>query len=68
MAKSLSPDWDAQLRQIRRAQFQPAKQIRTWLERLELAPPATHRQRHTAPGEAGPAELPGNWQSLNLGL
>jgi len=68
MAKSLSPSWEAQLRQISRAQFQPAKHIRSWLGRLEQVHPAVRRLRHPAPGEPAPAELPGAWQSLKLGL
>jgi len=68
MVKSLSPGWEAQLRQISRAQFQPAKHIRSWLGRLEFAHPAVRRLRHPAPGEPAPTELPGTWQSLNLGL
>jgi len=68
MAKSLSPSWEAQLRQISRAQFQPAKHIRSWLGRLEQVHPAVRRLRHPAPGEPAPTELPGAWQSLKLGL
>ena len=68
MAKSLSPALDAQWRQIGRSQFRAAQQLRTWLGRLDLAHPAARRQRYPAAGEPAPGELPGAWQSLNLGL
>ncbi|MGO4282363.1 poly(3-hydroxybutyrate) depolymerase [Cupriavidus sp. OV038] len=67
MAKSLSTDWETQLRQIGRTQFRTAKQIRTWLGRLDLASPAT-RRRMPAPGDTAPGDLPGTWQSLKLSL
>lgn len=68
MAKSLSPAWEAQLRQIGRTQHRTTNQIRSWLERLDLALPAARRLRQPAAGEPAPAELPGAWQSLKLGL
>ena len=57
MAKSLSTDWETQLRQIGRTQFRTAKQIRTWLGRLDLASPAT-RPRTPAPGDTAPGVDP----------
>lgn len=68
MAKSLSPAWDAQWRHIGRSQYLAAKQIRSWLERLDPAQPAQRRLRYPAAGEPAPAELPGAWQSHKLGL
>ena len=63
MAKSLSPVWDAQLRQIGRAQHRTGKQFRSWLARLDPALPAARR-----PLDPAPAELPGVWQSHKLAL
>lgn len=68
MAKSLSPAWDAQWRQIGRSQYRAAKQIRSWLGRLDLTQPASRRLRYPAAGEPSPAGLPGTWQSMKLGL
>lgn len=67
MAKSLSTDWEAQLRQIGRTHFRTAKQIRTWLGRLDIASPP-NRRRMPAPGDIAPGGLPGSWQSHKLAL
>ncbi|SDP70097.1 poly(3-hydroxybutyrate) depolymerase [Ralstonia sp. 25mfcol4.1] len=68
MAKSLSPAWGAQWRQFGRSHYQAAKQIRSWLGRLDPAQPGPRRLRYPAAGEPAPAELPGSWQSHKLGL
>ncbi len=68
MAKSLSPAWDAQLRQLGRTQYRAAKQFRSWRGRLDPAQPAARRLRYPAAGEPAPTELPGSWQSHKLAL
>lgn len=68
MAKSLSPAWEAQWRQIGRTPYRAAHQIRSWLGGLETTQPAARRLRYPAPGEPVPGELPGAWQSLKLDL
>ncbi|MGO4307732.1 extracellular catalytic domain type 1 short-chain-length polyhydroxyalkanoate depolymerase [Cupriavidus sp. RAF12] len=68
MVKSMSTDWEAQLRQIGRAQFRTAKQFRSWLGRLDMAQSATRRSRNPAVGDPAPGDLPGAWQSHSLGL
>jgi poly(3-hydroxybutyrate) depolymerase len=71
MAKSLSGDWHAQLRQISRLPHQTARQFKTWLDRLESFNPAAPSRRTRAPSpplEAPVQPLSGHWAEHTVRL
>ncbi|MDF3832364.1 PHB depolymerase family esterase [Cupriavidus basilensis] len=66
MAKSLSADWHAQLRQLSRVQPQTARQLQTWINRIATLNPAVPRLRARSPASPplpSRQPLPGEWAS-----
>ncbi len=71
MEKSLSGDWQTQMRRFSRLQRQTATQLESWLPRFDALNPATPRRRTDSPGSSpqpAPISLPGDWQSHRLSL
>lgn len=68
MAKSLSPAWETQWRQISLAQHRAAKQMKSWLGRFDAFQPTAPLRPVPPAGDRAPAALPGQWESHRLGL